>query len=164
MVIDDPRMKRVSSKFKDDAMIIGNRKVCFWSKQSTLELSWLTLWWQVIGHTFWNDLKQIMVVNVQGNRSRSRARALSLSISLSLTLHRPLPSGSSASCWCWRRAKDSLAVQRPSSVARRVISPSQTTGNIEISATIQGVEKASKQKGVRAKSSLSIDIPFSKLT
>ena len=56
------------------------------------------------------------------------------------------------------RAKDSLAVQRPSSVARRVISPSQTTGNIEISATIQGVEKASKPKGVRAKSSLSIDI------
>ena len=96
MMIDDPRMKRVSSKFKDDAMIIGNRKVCFWSKQSTLELSWLTSWWQVIGYTFWNDLKQIMVVNVQGKRARaarslarSLALSLSLSFSLSIALFRP---------------------------------------------------------------------------
>jgi len=47
--------------------------------------------------------------------------SLSLSVSVSIAL-----STSSASCW---RAKDSLAVQPPSS-ARRVISPSQTTGNI----------------------------------
>ena len=74
------------------------------------------------------DLLSLFPLRYQRGESRlvsmwapyiSGSLSLSLSVSLSLFLSIAL-SGSSASCW--RRAKGSLAVQRPSSVARRVIS------------------------------------------
>ena len=64
------------------------------------------------------DLLSLFPLRYQRGESRlvsMWAPYISGSLSLSIALPR-----SSASCW--RRAKDSLAVQRPSSVARRVIS------------------------------------------